>query len=312
MLSLSKPSTGELGERPCKAASLSVTSMSASQLLSGRGVHITSKAEEFLAYTFPSKASSREKGVKKSSDQLEHAPSKKTGVESVLKHHSDIKKSESKFQDQDSTSTLSTGQSNHMEAAMGKSESATNTLPWPQVHHDHPTACLSYPWDDTYFGRLIATYGSKAIIYPQIVGVTSTRVALPLECTESLPIYVNAKQYSAILKRRQVARYLVTWFSTQRVVVGRLLTNLVLMRQASSMAMTCSSSQSLESLASLFTWVLPCRKLKTSCMLEPDSTLVLSIVVVPTQAALQMHSYWCTQMDNQQFILGYVTLPFPD
>ncbi|KAF3618144.1 putative UDP-glycosyltransferase 74F2-like [Capsicum annuum] len=201
MLSLSKPSTGELGERPCKAASLSVKSMSASQLLSG--VHITSKAEEFLAYTFPSKASSWEKGVKKSSDQLEHAPSKKTGVESVLKHHSDIKKSESKFQDQDSTSTLSTGQSNHMEAAMGKSESATNTLPWPQVHHDHPTACLSYPWDDTYFGRLIATYGSNAIIYPQIVGVTSTRVALPLECTESLPIYVNPKQCSAILKRRQ-------------------------------------------------------------------------------------------------------------
>lgn len=37
-----------------------------------------------------------------------------------------------------------------------------------------------------------------------MVGVTSTRVALPLECTESLPIYVNAKQYSAILKRRQV------------------------------------------------------------------------------------------------------------
>ncbi|PHT81920.1 hypothetical protein T459_14935 [Capsicum annuum] len=307
MLSLSKPSTGELGERPCKAASLSVTSMSASQLLSGRAGE---SGHAFIASMLLVFHCIEEGDVLR--DQLEHAPSKKTGVESVLKHHSDIKKSESKFQDQDSTSTLSTGQSNHMEAAMGKSESATNTLPWPQVHHDHPTACLSYPWDDTYFGRLIATYGSKAIIYPQIVGVTSTRVALPLECTESLPIYVNAKQYSAILKRRQVARYLVTWFSTQRVVVGRLLTNLVLMRQASSMAMTCSSSQSLESLASLFTWVLPCRKLKTSCMLEPDSTLVLSIVVVPTQAALQMHSYWCTQMDNQQFILGYVTLPFPD
>ncbi|PHT47633.1 hypothetical protein CQW23_11841 [Capsicum baccatum] len=170
-----------------------------------------------------------------SSDQLEHAPSKKTGVKSPLKHHSDIKKSEFEFQDQDSTSTLSTGQSNLVEAAMGKSktvlqnltvypgwggildvqtesgtkaslsgEISTNTLPQPQVHHDHPTACLSYPWADTYFGRLVATYGSNAIIYPQMVGVTSTRVALPLECTEILPIYVNAKQYSAILKRRQL------------------------------------------------------------------------------------------------------------
>ncbi|KAK4706289.1 hypothetical protein R3W88_034159 [Solanum pinnatisectum] len=172
-----------------------------------------------------------------SSDKPEYAPSKKvlTGVESALKHHSDIKKSECQFQDQDSMSTLSTGQSNHVEAAMGKSntvlqnvavhpgwggtyevqaesgtnasrlgEKDTNTLPQPQVHHNHPTACVSYPLTDTYFGRLVTAYGSNAIIYPQMVGVTSTRVALPLECTESLPIYVNAKQYSAILKRRQV------------------------------------------------------------------------------------------------------------
>ncbi|XP_015085134.1 nuclear transcription factor Y subunit A-8-like [Solanum pennellii] len=172
-----------------------------------------------------------------SSDKAEYAPSKKvlTGVESALEHHSDIKKSECQFQDQDSTSTLSTGQSNHVEAAMGKSntvlqnvavhpgwggtyevqaesgtnaprsgESDTNTLPQPQVNHNHPMACVSYPFADTYFGRLVTAYGSNAIIYPQMVGVTSTRVALPLECTESLPIYVNAKQYSAILKRRQV------------------------------------------------------------------------------------------------------------
>ncbi|KAK4372992.1 hypothetical protein RND71_008376 [Anisodus tanguticus] len=172
-----------------------------------------------------------------SGDQPEHAPSKSvlTGVESALKHHSDIKQSEAQFQDQDSTSTLSTGQSNHVETTMEKSntvlqnvaahpgwggiyegqtesgkkaslsgESATNTLRQPQVQHNHPMDSLSYPWADTYFGRLVATYGSNAIIYPQMVGVTSTRVALPLECTESLPIYVNAKQYSAILKRRQV------------------------------------------------------------------------------------------------------------
>ncbi|PHT40656.1 hypothetical protein CQW23_19510 [Capsicum baccatum] len=154
---------------------------------------------------------------------------------SALKHHSDIKKSESQFQDLDSTSTLSTGQSNHVEAAMGKSntvlqnvaahpgwggiydlqeetgtnaslsgESDTNTLPQLQVHHNYPAACVSYPWADSYFGRLIATYESNAINYPQRAGVTSTRVALPLDCTESLPIYVNAKQYNAILKRRQV------------------------------------------------------------------------------------------------------------
>ncbi|XP_016456188.2 nuclear transcription factor Y subunit A-3-like [Nicotiana tabacum] len=172
-----------------------------------------------------------------SGEQPENAPSKSvlTGAESASKCHFNIKQSESQYQDQDSTSTLSTGQSDHVETPMAKSntvlqnvalhpgwdgiyevqgergtkaslsgKNATNTLPQPHVHHNHPMACLSYPWADTYFGRLVATYGSNVIIYPQMVGVTSTRVALPLECTESLPIYVNAKQYSAILKRRQV------------------------------------------------------------------------------------------------------------
>ncbi|PHT31737.1 hypothetical protein CQW23_28074 [Capsicum baccatum] len=63
-----------------------------------------------------------------SSDQLEHAPFKKTGVESALKHHSDIKKSKSKFQDQDSTSTLPTSQSNHVDATMGKSKIVLQNL----------------------------------------------------------------------------------------------------------------------------------------------------------------------------------------
>ncbi|PHT94561.1 hypothetical protein T459_02443 [Capsicum annuum] len=63
-----------------------------------------------------------------SNNQTEHAPSKKTRVESTLKHHSDIKKSEYEFQDQDSTSTLSTGQSNHVEAAMGKSKTVLENL----------------------------------------------------------------------------------------------------------------------------------------------------------------------------------------
>lgn len=40
--------------------------------------------------------------------------------------------------------------------------------------------------------------------YPQMVGITSAKVALPLDCTEGMPIYVNAKQHRAILRRRQI------------------------------------------------------------------------------------------------------------
>ncbi|PHU00433.1 hypothetical protein BC332_30220 [Capsicum chinense] len=93
-------------------------------------------------------------------------------------------------------------------------KSSTNTLSQSQVYHDHPTACLSYPWANTYFGRLVATYGLNEIIYPQMLGVTSTRVALPLEYIEILPIYVNVKQYSSILKSRQFQSTLFPAFSS--------------------------------------------------------------------------------------------------
>lgn len=39
---------------------------------------------------------------------------------------------------------------------------------------------------------------------PQMMGMTPARVPLPLDTLEDDPIYVNAKQYRAILRRRQV------------------------------------------------------------------------------------------------------------
>jgi len=38
---------------------------------------------------------------------------------------------------------------------------------------------------------------------PQMMGLASTRVALPLDLAQDGPIYVNAKQYHGILRRRQ-------------------------------------------------------------------------------------------------------------
>lgn len=58
-------------------------------------------------------------------------------MEFALKHHFDIKKSESEFQDQDSTSILSIGQSNHVESAMEKSKTVlqnfTAHLGWGRI-----------------------------------------------------------------------------------------------------------------------------------------------------------------------------------
>ncbi|URE34836.1 Nuclear transcription factor Y subunit [Musa troglodytarum] len=74
-------------------------------------------------------------------------------------------------------------------------------------------ACVSYPYADIYYGGIAAVYGPHAIvgatgcilIHPQMAGVASyARVPLPTEPAAEEPIYVNAKQYSAILRRRQL------------------------------------------------------------------------------------------------------------
>lgn len=56
-----------------------------------------------------------------------------------------------------------------------------------------PMICTKYPYADQFYG-LISTYG------PQIQG----RIMLPLNMTsDDGPIYVNAKQYNGIIRRRQ-------------------------------------------------------------------------------------------------------------
>lgn len=57
---------------------------------------------------------------------------------------------------------------------------------------------------------LVATYlihencFSKFVqVYPQMVGLAQARAVLPLDREQGIPMFVNAKQYHAILRRRQ-------------------------------------------------------------------------------------------------------------
>ncbi|XP_008787861.2 nuclear transcription factor Y subunit A-3-like [Phoenix dactylifera] len=75
----------------------------------------------------------------------------------------------------------------------------------PRLDYGQSFACVPYTYADPSFGGVLAAYGSPAIIHPQMVGMAPcSRVPLPLEPAAEEPIYVNAKQYRAILRRRQL------------------------------------------------------------------------------------------------------------
>ncbi|XP_038985339.1 nuclear transcription factor Y subunit A-3-like [Phoenix dactylifera] len=137
--------------------------------------------------------------------------------------------------DQDSSSTQSTGQSHqelaarmegnlHEQGALAHSGDNVTSRKQVEGHakqilslgtagvagqpqkidFNQSIACIPCPYADPYFGGILAAYGSHAVIHPQLAGMApSARVPLP-QPLEDEPIYVNAKQYHGILRRRQL------------------------------------------------------------------------------------------------------------
>ncbi|XP_071917286.1 nuclear transcription factor Y subunit A-1-like isoform X1 [Coffea arabica] len=65
----------------------------------------------------------------------------------------------------------------------------------------HSIACASNPYPDPYFAGMVATYG-QPLVHPPLIDMHHARMPLPLEMTQE-PVYVNAKQYHGILRRRE-------------------------------------------------------------------------------------------------------------
>ncbi|CAN6312382.1 unnamed protein product [Urochloa humidicola] len=76
-------------------------------------------------------------------------------------------------------------------------------VPTPKFDYSQHFAFASYT-ADPYYGGVLTGYTSNAIVHPQINGAANSRVPLPVEPAAEEPIFVNAKQYHAILRRRQM------------------------------------------------------------------------------------------------------------
>ncbi|KAL8498907.1 hypothetical protein ACS0TY_022032 [Phlomoides rotata] len=151
---------------------------------------------------------------------------------STAEHHFPVQLSESQHQEQDSSS--STGQSHHDAATSARSNfPMQNVMFQPgsigtskmrgencvepslpcrntdyfsnqvQIEHNQSLDWMLYPFAAPC-GKITAAYEPNAVVYPQMMGVTPGRAVLPLDCTQGMPIYVNSKQYHAILRRRQI------------------------------------------------------------------------------------------------------------
>lgn len=85
-----------------------------------------------------------------------------------------------------------------------------------QIEFSQSAAQVPYIYSGPYFSSLYSAYGPQAM--PQMTGTAPTRVPLPPELAQDGPIYVNAKQYHGILRRRQMRAKLE---AQKKLVKGR-------------------------------------------------------------------------------------------
>lgn len=102
---------------------------------------------------------------------------------------------------QDGSSGLELQKSQYGESNMSNVDCFPQHPPLELV--GHTIACAPTAFPDLYYGGMMAAYGHQPLVPPQFYGMHQPRMALPIEMAPE-PVYVNAKQYHGILRRRQV------------------------------------------------------------------------------------------------------------
>ncbi|KAB1206166.1 Nuclear transcription factor Y subunit A-7 [Morella rubra] len=91
----------------------------------------------------------------------------------------------------------------------------TTSVPYPappQLGAGHALGPTAYPYPDPYYRSIFAPfdaqpyppqpYGGQPMVHLQLMGIQQAGVPLPSDAVEE-PVFVNAKQYHGILRRRQ-------------------------------------------------------------------------------------------------------------
>ncbi|XVF26357.1 hypothetical protein REPUB_Repub14bG0009000 [Reevesia pubescens] len=96
--------------------------------------------------------------------------------------------------------------------AAGLSPSAITIPNIPYTTSQHAVASAAYPYPDPYYRSIFAPYdaqpyppqpyGGQPMVHLQLMGIQQAGVPLPSDAVEE-PVFVNAKQYHGILRRRQ-------------------------------------------------------------------------------------------------------------
>ncbi|CAA0836904.1 Nuclear transcription factor Y subunit A-6 [Striga hermonthica] len=81
-------------------------------------------------------------------------------------------------------------------------ELSMNIVTQPEM--SQPTVQFPYACADPYISGFYTAYGPHNMIQPQVMAAATGRIPLPADIPEDGPIYVNAKQYHGILRRRQI------------------------------------------------------------------------------------------------------------
>ncbi|XWS20099.1 hypothetical protein CRYUN_Cryun31cG0071900 [Craigia yunnanensis] len=151
---------------------------------------------------------STESQVQQSS--MSESLSLKMGV--LPQHFQNTKQLSFQFQDQDSSSTQSTGQS-YPEVASDRdsnlygksliSASSGGNGTHGKLVEGHAKLASIMGTQDYVVPPSQVDYSKSIIHHPRMMAMLPGRVPLPLDLTEDEPVYVNAKQYHAILRRRE-------------------------------------------------------------------------------------------------------------